>query len=95
MWTALLNLEIRFGTDETYNEVLREATQRNNPYKVYAQTLSILLELEKFDEANKIVEIIKKKFKPKPEMWLLVSEAYLKMKNENLQRKCFQNPCLV
>ncbi|KAG5681407.1 hypothetical protein PVAND_010845 [Polypedilum vanderplanki] len=87
MWIALLNLEIRYGTDDTYNEVLREATQRNNPFKVYSQTLSILLELEKFDEANKIVDILRKKFKFLPEMWLTVSETYLKMKNEKLAKE--------
>jgi rRNA biogenesis protein RRP5 len=87
VWIALLNLEIRFGTDDTYNEALREAIQRNDPFKVYSQTLSILLELDKSEEADKIVEILKKKFKPKPEMWLLVSEAYLKLKNEKLAKE--------
>lgn len=87
VWIALLNLELRYGSDETYNEVLREATQRNDPFKVYSQTLNILLELEKSDEAMKIIEILSKKFKPKPEMWLLVSEAYLKLKNEKMAKE--------
>lgn len=87
VWIAFLNLEIRYGSDEMYQEVLNEATQRNNPFKVYSQTLRILLELEKFTEANKIIEILKKKFKPIPDMWLLVSEAYLKMNNERLAKE--------
>lgn len=87
VWIALLNLEIRYGTDENYNDVLSQATQRNNPLKVYSQTLNILLDLEKFIDANKIIEILKKKFKPFPEMWLLVSEAYLKMNNEKLAKE--------
>lgn len=87
VWIALLNLEIRYGSDENFNEVLRDATQRSDPYKIYSQTLSILLEMEKFDEANKIVEVLKKKFKPNPDMWLLVGEAYLRMGNEKLAKE--------
>lgn len=87
VWIALLNLEIRYGSDETYQEVLTEATQRNDPFKVYSQTLHILLDIEKCIEANKIIEILKKKFKPKPEMWLLVAEAYLKLQNEKLAKE--------
>ncbi|CRK99145.1 CLUMA_CG012479, isoform A [Clunio marinus] len=82
VWIALLNLEIRFGTDDNYNETLREAVQRNDPFKVYSRTLTVLLEMEKFEESNNFVDILKKKFKPLPDMWLQVSEAYLKMKNE-------------
>lgn len=87
VWIALLNLEIRYGTDETYNEVLREAAQRNDPFKVYSQTLSILLEVEKFEEATKIVEILKKKYKSLPETWLQIGESYLKMRDEKLAKE--------
>lgn len=87
LWIALLNLEIRYGTDDTYNETLREAVQRNDPFKVYSRTLTVMLEIEKFEEADKIIEALKKKFKPHPEMWLQISEAYLKMKNEKMAKE--------
>lgn len=87
LWVALLNLELRYGTDETYNEILREAVQRNDSFKVYSRTLTILLDMEKSDEANKIIEFLRKKFKSLPDMWLQVSEAYLKMKNERMARE--------
>lgn len=87
VWVALLNLEIRYGSNDTYNETLREAVQRNDPFKVYTRALTILLELEKFEEAEKIIETLKKKFKPMPAMWLQVSEAYLKMKNEKIAKE--------
>lgn len=87
VWIALLNLEIRYGNDETYTETLREAVQRNDPFKVYTKVLSILLEVEKTEEANNIIETLKKKFKPQPEMWLQISEAYLKMKNEKMAKE--------
>lgn len=87
VWMALLNLEIRYGTNEAFTEVLREATQRNDPFKVYSQTLSILLEMENFDEANKIIETLNKKFKSLPEMWLQIGEAYLKMRNEKMAKE--------
>lgn len=87
VWMALLNLEIRYGSEETYNEILREAVQRNDAFKVYTKNLTVLLEIEKFDEANKIIEILKKKFKPNPEMWIQVTEAYLRMKNEKMAKE--------
>lgn len=87
VWIALLNLEIRYGTDESFNDALRDATQRHDSFKIHSQTLSIFLEMEKFDEANKIVEVLKKKFKQNPEMWLLVGEAYLKMGNEKFAKE--------
>lgn len=87
VWMALLNLEIRYGNDDTYNETLREAVQRNDPFKIYTRSLTVLLEMEKVEEAEKIIEILKKKFKPIPEMWLQISEAYLKLKNEKMAKE--------
>lgn len=87
VWMALLNLEIRFGTNETYEETLRQAVQRNDPFKVYSRTLTVLLDMEKFDEAGIVIETLKKKFKPMPDMWLQVSEAYLKMNNEKMAKE--------
>lgn len=87
VWMALLNLEIRYGNDDTYNETLREAVQRNDPFKVYTRSLSVLLEMEKVEEAEKLIETLKKKFKPIPEMWLQISEAYLKLKNEKMAKE--------
>ncbi|CAO1409196.1 unnamed protein product [Diamesa serratosioi] len=82
VWVALMNLELRYGTEDTYNETLQEAVQRTDPFKLYSKTLIILLELGKNEEIEKIIEILLKKFKPMPEMWLAVCEAYLKLKTD-------------
>lgn len=87
VWISLLNLEIRYGTNESYDETLREAVQRNDPFKVYSRALMILLEMEKFEEAGSVIETLKKKFKPLPDMWLQISEAYLRMKNEKIAKE--------
>lgn len=87
VWIALLNLELRYGSDESYSDVLSEATQRNDSFKVYSQTLKILLDLEKLIDANKVIEILKKKYKHLPDMWLLVSESYLRMNNEKMAKE--------
>lgn len=87
VWMAYLNLEIKFGSMDSYQEILRESTQRNDSFQVYLRTLKILLESEKIEEANKIVDVLRKKFRPKPEMWLNVSEAYLLMKNERMAKE--------
>lgn len=82
VWVALMNLELRYGTEDTYNETLQEAVQRTDPFKLYSKTLIILLELGKTEEIEKVIEILLKKFKPMPEMWLAVCEAYLKLKSD-------------
>ncbi|CAO1404946.1 unnamed protein product [Diamesa tonsa] len=82
VWVALMNLELRYGTEDTYNETLQEAVQRTDPFKLYSKTLIILLELGKSEEIEKVIEILLKKFKPMPEMWLAVCEAYLKLKSD-------------
>lgn len=87
VWMAYLNLEIKFGSMDSYQEVLREATQRNDAFQVHMRALKILLESEKFDEANKTVDILRKKYRPKAEMWLQVAEAYLVMKNEKMAKE--------
>lgn len=87
VWMAYLNLEIRFGSMDTFREILRDATQRNDSFKVYTRTLKILLETEKFDDVNKIIDILRKKHRPNPEMWLEVAEAYLQMKNEKVAKE--------
>lgn len=87
VWMAYLNLEIKFGSMDSYQEILREATQRNDSFQVYSRALKILLESEKIDEANKIVDILRKKFRPKSEMWLQVADAYLVMKNEKAAKE--------
>ena len=76
VWIALLNLEIRYGTNETYRETLKEALRLNDAFKVYSRTLEILIDCKKLQEINDTIGPLMKKYKQYQEMWILVAKAY-------------------
>lgn len=94
VWMALVNLEIRFGTEENFQNVLHEALQRNDAFKIHSHTLLVLLDSEKFNEAEKTIDILKRKYKSLPEMWLLVGESYLKMQYPELSKELLSKSLL-
>ncbi|KAK6851789.1 hypothetical protein PG995_011914 [Apiospora arundinis] len=69
-WIAYLNLEIRFGTDETVDEVFKRALQVNDQQEVYQRVASIYIQEDKNDKANELFQTLTKKFGGKsPEVW--------------------------
>ncbi|XP_055612693.1 protein RRP5 homolog [Uranotaenia lowii] len=79
VWLALLNLELRYETVETFKEVLVEAIQYNDPFKVYSKVVDILVDCGKHSEVSEIIDILQKKFRKESEMWFLVATCYYKM----------------
>ncbi|KAK8123488.1 hypothetical protein PG999_003406 [Apiospora kogelbergensis] len=69
-WIAYLNLEIRFGTEETVDEVFKRALQVNDQQEVYQRVASIYVQEDKTDKANELFQTLVKKFGGKsPEVW--------------------------
>ncbi|XP_065088684.1 protein RRP5 homolog [Ochlerotatus camptorhynchus] len=79
VWIALLNLELRYETVETFKEVLQEAVQYNDPFKVYSRVIEIAIDCGKTPEALEIIDILQKRFRRQPEMWLLIADSYYKI----------------
>ncbi|EAT37161.1 AAEL010827-PA [Aedes aegypti] len=79
VWIALLNLELRYETVETFKEVLQEAIQYNDAFKVYSRVIEIVIDCGKTAEALDIIDILQKRFRKQPEMWLLVGSSYYKL----------------
>ncbi|KXJ74018.1 hypothetical protein RP20_CCG014524 [Aedes albopictus] len=79
VWIALLNLELRYETVETFKEVLQEAIQYNDPFKVYSRVIEIVIDCGKTAEALDIIDILQKRFRKQPEMWLLLGSSYYKL----------------
>ena len=79
VWQAWLNLESKFGTLETLDEVFRKAIWVNDARKIYAHMLTLYSEAEKHVELEKTVNTILKKFKGSPEMWIKCGIALMKM----------------
>ncbi|XP_067634673.1 rRNA biogenesis protein RRP5 [Eurosta solidaginis] len=76
IWVALLNLELRYGTKESFDEALKEALICNDPLKVYLRALEILCDGKKTQEVIEMISLITKKFKAQPEVWRATANAY-------------------
>uniref|UniRef100_A0A1A9V937 S1 motif domain-containing protein n=1 Tax=Glossina austeni TaxID=7395 RepID=A0A1A9V937_GLOAU len=75
IWVALLNLELRYGSKESFDDTFKEALTYNDPIKIYLRALDILIDLQKQEELTGMVSIITKKFKSVPEAWRSAANA--------------------
>lgn len=76
IWVALLNLELRYGSKETFNDTLKEALMYNEPLKIYLRTVEIITDAQKTAELIDIIGTITKKFKTGPEVWRVAANAF-------------------
>ncbi|KAI1426670.1 hypothetical protein F5Y12DRAFT_712819 [Xylaria sp. FL1777] len=61
-WIAYLNLEVRFGNDDTVDGVFKRACQVNDPQEVYQRLASIFVQDNKPEKADALFQTITKKF---------------------------------
>ncbi|XP_037949163.1 protein RRP5 homolog [Teleopsis dalmanni] len=76
IWMALLNLELHYGTKETYDNTMKEALTCNDPMQIHLRSLEILKDSNNRQELFEIISIITKKYKTEPEAWKAVAIAY-------------------
>ncbi|XP_035781773.1 protein RRP5 homolog [Anopheles albimanus] len=79
VWIALLNLELRYETVDTFKEVLQEAIQYNDAFKVYRRVLDILIDCQKLPELSELLELLVKRFRKENDMWYLVADAWYRI----------------
>lgn len=75
IWVALLNMELRFGSKDAFDEVLKEALLVNEPFKVYCVCLKIFADCKRTQELSDMVLTITKKFRQNPDCWLNAAQA--------------------
>ncbi|OTA93346.1 hypothetical protein M434DRAFT_395757 [Hypoxylon sp. CO27-5] len=69
-WVAYLNLEVRFGNEESVDEVFKRACQVNDQQEVYQRLASIYIQEDKADKADELFQTLVKKFgASSPEVW--------------------------
>ncbi|KAI3337424.1 nucleic acid-binding protein [Xylariaceae sp. AK1471] len=69
-WIAYLNLEVRFGNDDTVDGVFKRACQVNDQQEVYQRLASIYVQDNKPKKADELFQSIVKKFGANsPEVW--------------------------
>ncbi|KAI2630538.1 hypothetical protein GGS21DRAFT_207009 [Xylaria nigripes] len=69
-WIAYLNLEVRFGNDDTVDGVFKRACQVNDQQEIYQRLASIYVQDNKAEKADALFQTITKKFGANsPEVW--------------------------
>ncbi|KAI0844161.1 nucleic acid-binding protein [Daldinia vernicosa] len=69
-WIAYLNLEVRFGNEDSVDEVFKRACQVNDQQEVYQRLASIYIQEDKAGKADDLFQTLVKKFGAEsPEVW--------------------------
>ncbi|XP_046478494.1 rRNA biogenesis protein RRP5 [Neodiprion pinetum] len=90
VWQAWLNLESRFGTLESMNEVFQEAVRTNDAFKVYTHMLTLHANANRQAALDKTITTITGKFKQNPLAWIESGIALLKMRLKDRSRHIMQ-----
>lgn len=62
MWVAWMNLENLYGSQQLLLKVFDSALEQNEPVKVYKKLVTIYVQSDKQDLADKLYQIMTKKF---------------------------------
>lgn len=79
IWVALLNMELRFGSKDAFDDTLKEALQVNEPFKIYSISLQILADCKRVPELCDMIMSVTKKFRNISECWLNAAQAYFEV----------------
>lgn len=87
VWTALLNVENVYGTDESLEAVFKDAARHNDSKTVHLRLAAILDQSEKHEKAEDQYKRTCKKFGYSSKAWTLFCEYYLRRQNLEQARK--------
>ncbi|KAF7994681.1 hypothetical protein HCN44_004153 [Aphidius gifuensis] len=90
IWQGLLNLESKFGTSETLENVLKDAIRSNDAKKIYLHMLTIYSNNKCITELEKIVKTLTAKFRTDPQVWIDCGCAFLKSGSKDKSRHTMQ-----
>ncbi|ESK98106.1 u3 snornp-associated protein rrp5 [Moniliophthora roreri MCA 2997] len=87
VWTALLNLENAYGTDDSLEEMFKEAARANDAKTINLRLAAIFDQSEKPEKAEEQYKRTCKKFGLSSKVWTLFSEHYLRRGEVEESRK--------
>jgi tetratricopeptide (TPR) repeat protein len=87
VWVAYMNFENMYGNNESLHEVFQKAVQACDSLKVHQHLAEIYFRSNKIDEAREIYNIMTKKFKSEPEIWIKFAVFEYKTSNIDNARK--------
>ncbi|KOC61617.1 Protein RRP5 like protein [Habropoda laboriosa] len=95
VWNAWLNLESKFGTPESLNDVFQEAVRSNDSLKIYSHMLTVYAEAGRQIELEKIINTMIGKFKQNPQIWIDCGATLLKIglkeKSRHIMQRALQS----
>lgn len=95
VWQAWLNLESRFGCAESLDMVFQDAFKTNNAEKVCSHLLTLHLDAKRYNEIEKLANIMIVKFKQNPKIWTNCGAALLKIglkdRSRNIMQRALQS----
>ena len=83
VWIAFMNLESKFGTDETLQASVRRALEVNDKKKVYLQLINIYRSSDKTENIEDIYKKLCKKYFTSLEIWSGYLEFLFEMRKED------------
>ncbi|KAL5273952.1 PDCD11 family protein [Megaselia abdita] len=83
VWVALFNIELNYGTKQSFNDIVKEALQCNDPATVYTRIFEILSKANKYQELDDLVNIAIRKHKENVEIWKSAAEGYFALGQNN------------
>ncbi|XP_011865848.1 PREDICTED: protein RRP5 homolog [Vollenhovia emeryi] len=88
VWKAWLNLETRYGTAESLNDVFQEAVKNNDP-SMYLHILTVHEDAGKKKKLKRLIKTMTSKFKDEPNTWTKFCSALPKLdkKSRRLMRQ--------
>ncbi|EZA53869.1 RRP5-like protein [Ooceraea biroi] len=78
VWNAWLNLESRYGSAESLNDVFQEAVRTNDAFNIYTHMLTVHADAGRRAELEKLIGTMIGKFKQNPQTWIECGTALLK-----------------
>ncbi|KDQ17789.1 hypothetical protein BOTBODRAFT_29943 [Botryobasidium botryosum FD-172 SS1] len=87
VWTALLNLETMYGSDETLDAVFKDAARHNDSKTMHLRLAEILDQAQKSDKAEELYRRTSKKFGASSKVWTHFGEHYFKASRVEDARK--------
>lgn len=85
IWIALLNLENSFRTDESLDEVFKDAIQYADAKTIHLKLVQIFIQSEKHRKAEDLYKIIAKKYGDDPRVWISYA-TFMMDQDSNLAR---------
>ncbi|KAF4533202.1 hypothetical protein B566_EDAN001744 [Ephemera danica] len=76
IWRTLINIEGRYGDEDSMEKVMQRAAQYCDDFRVFIHALDTLKMTNRWQEAELVVEKLLKKFTSNPETWMHIGDFY-------------------